>query len=421
MVLTPATYNEMVSLSRSIPVFGLMHSEMCGHCITVLPKWDRFVKRYENDTSVLLVDCDCTTHPQTCHAATRIPGYPTFMLIYAGQTMNVRVNRKLKGFVRFIEDVKALDPTIPCRRFLNQTDGHPLLVLSGSDEQATCDTIMRLSGRIPRSDGRILLGPSRGAPGIFVQLRTNHVINYTGGGDLESFAIDFLHEQIGEWPLAEAATITWRRFAYLIGANEWHKRIGRNFAVADVAEKWCIGFMKVALFRRLYPEVDIGNGELPGIAVFSRDRARFKLMKDLSWGDDLEQLLVNMANQEDNSEMMLPWRDVESLPPEEEVAEAFADMAHQTDDTAHQIDETDPPDDAEDKEALLNHEEQNPDREGDGDVRRPVIEQYEGRQDERKLAEEKKTSTEEPWPKAVEEVEERSEEDELYYREREEM
>jgi hypothetical protein len=165
-------------------------------------------------------------------------------------------------------------------------------------------------------------------------------------------------------------------------------------------------------------------------------------MKNLSWGDDLRQTFVNMTNDEGDADMVLPWRDVESLPPEEEVADAFDETAHQTRDTEHQTDETAhqardtehqtaetahqagdaaPPDDpgeAEYDEAPLNDEEQSPESEGEV---RPAIEKFVEGQAETPPAEDKETSGEETWTKPAAEVEERSEEDELYHREREEM
>jgi hypothetical protein len=268
--------------------------------------------KYANDTSVLIVDCDCHDDRTACELTTPVYRLPTFFLIYRAKLMQIRIERTFKDFVDLIEKVKSLDRSIPCPYHFNQSDEYPYIIVSGPEEPSVvCERIHELSAQIPESKDRILLGDRTDRASVVVQHEKEEFLRYTGDGSFESvlaFGQDYIHKSFGGWPLSESRLLTHRRFGYLLMLHDWHLQSGERFIMSQW-EKWCFWLMNASIFRDVYPQIEINDSELPSLAVFNKERSRFRVLRSPAFGPELKEVFDNISAVDDDPEMVFPFFD----------------------------------------------------------------------------------------------------------------
>jgi hypothetical protein len=265
--------------------------------------------KYENDTSVLIVDCDCHDDRRACDLTTPVYHYPTFFLIYQQKLMHIEIDRFFDTFVGLIEKLKAMNHSITCRRHFNQSDEYPYIIVSGPDESSVCERIRELSSHVPGSSDRILLGERAERMSIVVQHDHEEFLTYTGDDSFDSvveFAQDYIHRSFVGWPLSESRLLTYRRFGYLLMLNDWHLRAGERF-ILNQWRKWCFWLVDANIFQELYPQIQFNKSELPSLAIFNKERSRFRFLKKPVFGPELQELFDQIYATDDDPEMVFPF------------------------------------------------------------------------------------------------------------------
>jgi hypothetical protein len=309
MTVTNDNWPEMKNLSESVPVFGFFHTRTCGHCTHVEPIWANLTALYENDTSILLIDSECTTDRQACDNISRMPAMPTFVLIYNNRTSNIRVeDRSVENFVSLIEEIKGWDARIPCYRWFNQTNAYPYLVVSfPGDELRACNKLIELQWRIPSLHYRVLLGKPEEAQKVVFVKEKDAFQEWTAPLDDEfiTFALDHLHPSIGSWPLEEGKYIVHRRLGLYIYNASSELKEGEDFA-KNQSDQYAFTRMTLSDFQADYPDVEFEADDTPALAVFNKEQTAFYLMKSVLFDSDLKIYFAEMINAWDFEDPLIP-------------------------------------------------------------------------------------------------------------------
>jgi hypothetical protein len=316
--LTEDTYDEMVNLSKTLPVLGLFSSYMCGFCAVLQPTWDKLAAIYENDTAVLLAHCDCYHHPTVCAKVSYIPRHPTFVIIIGNATMQIATERTLESLTTLTENLKGVDITLPCRRYFNQTEDYPYVIVSYPDEtKAACEKLLQVSNRIPGFGHRFLLADSTPEMRLRIQGTKTRVSVYNESVNATSIlavALDYFHPSLVEWPMDRMKYIVVRRFAFFVGEGDKGTFRFKTF-VQTHWENWCFALFNYSVFRRGYPEIEVNESLLPALGVMNREKTKFKLFQNISLNDQFREMFDNLTTNEDESEMDIVYRDPASFPP----------------------------------------------------------------------------------------------------------
>jgi hypothetical protein len=324
MTITEDNHDEMMNISKTIPVFGFFYSYMCASCAVARPTWERLTRIYANDTGILLVDCDCHYHQSACDATSWISRHPTYLIIFGNATMQIRIERTIEDFSALIESLKVLDPTLPCRRDFHQADAYPYIIISYPDDEKTaCSKLLQISRYIPGFEDRFLLGGPSNETKVFVRGNRYGISQYNGSLDAMSIvrlALDYFRVSLeSNWNLSSIRAITVRRAAFFIVQNDnllwWYK----NF-VLSLWETWCFAAINVSLFKRGYPTIEINESALPYLAILNREKTKFKLIEGrVSLNDELKSLLANISADTEDTEMQIRYIDPSTFPQEPEV------------------------------------------------------------------------------------------------------
>lgn len=65
--LTKDNYTTLINESQKIPVFALLQSRWCSHCMELKPTWKRVLQHYENDTRFYFADISCDSDNDLCN------------------------------------------------------------------------------------------------------------------------------------------------------------------------------------------------------------------------------------------------------------------------------------------------------------------------------------------------------------------
>lgn len=65
--LTIDNYTSLINESQKFPVFALLQSRWCSHCMELKPTWRRVQEHYENDTRFYFVDISCDSDNELCN------------------------------------------------------------------------------------------------------------------------------------------------------------------------------------------------------------------------------------------------------------------------------------------------------------------------------------------------------------------
>jgi hypothetical protein len=313
MVITNENQPEMMRLSATIPVLGFFHTRRCGHCTVVEPVWANLTERYENDSSLLLVDCECTENLGACDKTSRMASFPTFLLIHNGNTAHIRIeNRTLENFVDIVEEIKGWNPEVPCQRWFNQTDRYPYLVLSWPDDEITaCNKLIELESRIPGFAYRMFLGKREDEMKVTFIMQKHDFQPYLGPLDDEfiSYANDYLHPSIGSWPVEESETITHRRFGILIYNESSQLRSAQEFG-RNQSANYAFTSMNLTTFLADYPQLAFEEDDLPALAVFNTEKTSFVIVLGASFDQKLKDYFGEMVHAWDMEEPMIPRKTV---------------------------------------------------------------------------------------------------------------
>jgi thiol-disulfide isomerase/thioredoxin len=311
MVVTNDNHAEFMNVSRDLNVFAKFYSHLCGHCRAVYPTWENFTQLYENDTQILIAECDCVEHNTACDHTGPIHRYPTFLIVLRGEIIPIRIDRTIESFSARAEEIKAFNPDSKCRPDFGQADNYPYLLFSFPEENSeACGKLLALSSEFPNLSANFLLGPSKPNPEISVILDSDSRFTKPGPLDHESrvtFVKDYSHLTLTSWPLSESHQITLRRFGFVVYVQEYVVHSGDTIAYAR-ADFVCLGLQNLTDFNRDNPTVELTDQDMPALALTNQNQTRFMLIKKVQFDDDLSARLTDWLSEPDHPEMIFPYK-----------------------------------------------------------------------------------------------------------------
>lgn len=109
VILDEDNAQETIEMSNRIPVFAILSSPHCGHCIDVKPAWDNLTQHYINDTGIVIAEANCIEHRNACDIMYNLDGYPTFVYYIKGRATRIRPTRTLESFIEKSEELKKIN------------------------------------------------------------------------------------------------------------------------------------------------------------------------------------------------------------------------------------------------------------------------------------------------------------------------
>jgi hypothetical protein len=307
-----------------------LHSHNCGHCRHVYPAWNEFAEKYENDTGILIAECDCADDVETCDAVTTVNGYPTFFSIFGGRLVNVHPERDVEHFIEMVNDLKTLDPSIKCSRYFGQRADPPVIAISFPDEdEKACEKLRGIIEAVPKAEGRLHLAKRGNETSVIVVTSKDRMPGKWVVEDFEEivpFVKDRLHKTIGNWSFTEIDEITTRQVGVFV-QTEWMQAGRASYYSGHMADQLCMTMMTPEEFREWFPYVEIQEGDFPAFMVVNKERTKFKFIKGVDFHHDLN-FLKEALNVTDEAEYDMPFRTPEraKATPGSEAAEIGEDQ-----------------------------------------------------------------------------------------------
>lgn len=147
ITITNSNYNEVMELSKKIPLFILCFSPYCGHCQAVKPAWNEFEEKYRQNSSIVVGSLDCIAERSLC-SKLNVRAYPTFNVIINENPDAKRPPRSVNGFSHVVDEIilDANNPKQTCNRFDPFNIKYPSVVVYEKDDKPTaCEFIQDLS------------------------------------------------------------------------------------------------------------------------------------------------------------------------------------------------------------------------------------------------------------------------------------
>jgi hypothetical protein len=262
--------------------------------------------RYDNDSSVIIAEINCEEYEKTCLDLISRKGAPSFALFKKGRASVITPERSLSSFTDIVEELKAIDLTIPCFRYPVEFDGeYPSFIYGSStlSDSEVCNTLQQIA-RFLHGHGHALYYESGSPqPHYTVLLNDSITVDFKGQFDfpaLARFTRDYSMMPFGFWRVDEAP-MTARRFAFVIYDNRSTLDLLRPVAY-DYIRDFVIGSHHLEHFKEQHPEIQI---DVPAVFVLNQKKSGFLLRQQVSGQAEFAELLQRIKGGKLEKEMTL--------------------------------------------------------------------------------------------------------------------
>jgi hypothetical protein len=83
-------------------------------CRNAFVNWTTLTNLDANDDSIILDELDCEENSFACKSIIEVSGFPTFFIMFKGETHPVFTDRSIESFAAEVEFIRTVDPTLPC-------------------------------------------------------------------------------------------------------------------------------------------------------------------------------------------------------------------------------------------------------------------------------------------------------------------
>jgi hypothetical protein len=102
-----------------------MEVPQCPHGQDTFVNWTTLKNLDANDDSFILAELDCEEDSFVCKPIIEVSGFPTFLIMFKGETHPAFTDRSIESFVADVEFIRTVDPTLPCTPWFRNS-AHPL-------------------------------------------------------------------------------------------------------------------------------------------------------------------------------------------------------------------------------------------------------------------------------------------------------
>lgn len=284
---------EMTKLSLSKPSFLLLHSKYCGHCTKIYPTWVELMEKYENNTDVVIGECECIDNKNECESILEIHQFPTFVLILNKKIIEIHPERTFDHFVYIADTIRTFDFNSKCMPYLGQADEFPIFIyFYNTTFDESCDFVSSMTKDIPGSHEHFYLEGNSTENSIEVYLSKTIGFVYDDSfqkDQISLFIYDFMLMPFGDWQIKKAKKSERRLALIIYNATEEINQF-YNLAYNQTAN-FVFGKMQYSKFSNSFPDLHLIS-DVPFFIVSNEDKTKFYILKNSSTLPETDNILI---------------------------------------------------------------------------------------------------------------------------------
>ena len=298
--VTDETVDQIISESYKIPIFLLIYSPHCGHCKKVHPEWLKLMDTYENDTGVIIAQCNAIEHSSQCSKLYQYTAYPTFVKYAKGTSLFFTPQRKYENFVNITEALKEIDYSTSCLEYEAFKGEYPSFVFNmvgvEYNKKQNCAIIEEVAKELddPSLKKYLFMG-EKSDKELLVYLSENQVISYSGKSYSKSGYKQFINEysfkQFSEFSSVNPKhLLSYNRRLALFVYDEYYRRNTAKSSASDFFSDFVFVNVHKTNFFNVLPDLN-GKVTPPFFAVADNDRKLFYIKGNMSRALLIQQFL----------------------------------------------------------------------------------------------------------------------------------
>ena len=285
----------IVSTSHEIPVFLLMYSPHCGHCIKVHPVWKELMDKYEASKKIMIAEIDCVNYREQCKSVFSASGWPTFLTIVKGKITQIRPTRTLEFFSQVADHLIQRDYSIPCLMYpVDFAHEFPSFVLSLKDtkDAEVCRQLKQIEGFVPGIEHRTFFIPAPASETEYAAVLANDiVVNFEQELSIP-LMVKWTHDMslmaFGNWRLDEGL-VTCRRFAFMVTSDL--RQVSRfKSAASSVIKDALVGKVDYSEFTEKEPGVNV---TAPALVFADKEKQKFFIVNSIDSDRQMREVLAD--------------------------------------------------------------------------------------------------------------------------------
>ena len=287
----------IVSTSHEIPVFLLMYSPHCGHCIKVHPTWKELMDKYESSKKIMIAEIDCVNYREQCKSVFSASGWPTFLTIVKGKITQIRPTRTLEFFSQVADQLIQRDYSIPCLVYpVDFAHEFPSFVLSvkGMKDAEMCRQLKQIEGFVPGIEHKMFYMPGPASETEYAAVLGNDiVVNFEEELSIP-LMVKWTHDMslmaFGNWKLDEGL-VTVRRFAFMVTSDL--RQVSRfKSAASSVIKDALVGKVDYSEFTEKEPNVNVSA---PALVFADKEKQKFLVVNSINSDRQMRDLLADFV------------------------------------------------------------------------------------------------------------------------------
>jgi thiol-disulfide isomerase/thioredoxin len=265
------------------PAFLLMYTPHCSFCKALLPIWSDLGDRYENESSVIIAQVDCSLYDDICARFASSRGLPSLYTIKKGRTQVIRPERSMNAFVKIVEELKSTASSIQCARYPAEYDStFPFFVFRSNNlsDEEVCTNLLRILSILPESQDRLYYESPAPNTSYIAHLTDSVSVEYFGRytySEMIRFTKDYLMTPFGYWRVDDGPIST-RRFVFVVHEGGGVLQSFLPIAVARIREV-VVGSLRYDDFRAVEPNVTF---QTPAVFILNVRKSRFAIAEKVT-------------------------------------------------------------------------------------------------------------------------------------------
>lgn len=273
--------DELLELSKKVPVFLLVFSPHCGHCAKMHPFWIQMMEKYNETRDVIIAEADALASRKGAHKLFQVHGYPSFAEVYKGKVTEYKViDRSLEGLCKYAEKIRTRDTNEICSSW--QGERYPAILFGvQTTEQEACNRLKRV---IKDSGVReYICHVYANITSDLMMMYADDIsleVNASSEAEMTELVQDYSRDVFGNWDIATYKD-TKRRVMIAVYQYYGHiqeLKIRGKYLIKD----WLLGKMTLHDFNSLKTLNNLTETDLPAMLISDEKRETFTIWKSVN-------------------------------------------------------------------------------------------------------------------------------------------
>lgn len=300
-LVTDDNIEQLAKISMKTPIYALFHRPTCPHCRDVLPSWENFTHQNSQNSKVIIAQIDCQQYKEACNYFTVIYSFPSFAIIRNNKSTMVKTNRTIESWTKTVNQLENYDKDHRCQPWYGLTNDFPSFVVSAPySPEKTCDHVLKLISKVPKSKGMIYTSANSDklACEVFLSKDIGFIIeNQTDTLNFVNFIQDFVMHPLGDWDISESIHSE-RIIGFFIYDKVQQLEAYRQFTLSNSGDI-LFGKIELSKFNSLYPEIKLNESEIPALGISNNQQTKFRILTNIKPYNDFYQKVINITKGEE--------------------------------------------------------------------------------------------------------------------------